>query len=289
MNPQLVAAERRFEVRRAAERWHEAGAIPPEVRDRINAAYADDRFRVGPVFRTLLFFFTLIASWALFGFFLTVTNFAFENAQEIGTVCLLLGGLLLGLGELLRSQRFRFARAGVEEAGTLLGFAWLVAAVCYWISANAPDGSRSFPVWTFLVLLTAGSGFLIWRTGLPVLGALGACGALGLLARLPAGRALWVLAGFALGAWLLRLAASPQLAPSQRRAGLFAVATLLTGAYVAIHLGSLDVGLVEILGGRATLGTQRTVSPLGRQVSIVAMALYPLAILAWAFGRRHRL
>ncbi len=59
MNAEAVRADRNDAIREAARTWKKAGAIDEASLKAIEAAYPDDRVRVGPVFRVLLFLFTL--------------------------------------------------------------------------------------------------------------------------------------------------------------------------------------------------------------------------------------
>ncbi|HSU81014.1 MAG TPA: hypothetical protein VLR69_01285, partial [Thermoanaerobaculia bacterium] len=68
MTPAAALADRNASVRAAARAWKEAGAIDVEALAAIEAAYPDDRQGVGPVFRVLLFLFTLISVSGAFGF-----------------------------------------------------------------------------------------------------------------------------------------------------------------------------------------------------------------------------
>ena len=59
-------------MRQAAAGWLRAGAIDAATRDKIVAAYPDDRSRLGPVFRVLVFGFTIGITATYKGF--TATN-----------------------------------------------------------------------------------------------------------------------------------------------------------------------------------------------------------------------
>src|SRR3954470_5406696 len=90
MTPRMTRADRNEATRSAATSWRRAGAIDDRALAAIEKAYPDERQGVGPVFRVLLFLFTLISVSGAFGFF-TALNDAIR-AQKVLPVLLLLFG-----------------------------------------------------------------------------------------------------------------------------------------------------------------------------------------------------
>ena len=67
MRADVEEADRRYEVREAARGWQRAAAVDEETRKKIDAAYPDDRNRLGPVFRVLVFGFSLVVLQSALG------------------------------------------------------------------------------------------------------------------------------------------------------------------------------------------------------------------------------
>jgi hypothetical protein len=262
----VEAADRSYEVRAAARAWNRAGAIDEKTLDAIQEQYPDDRSRVKPAFRVLLFLFTFVAVGSAFA----VLAF---NEVPIGALLFLaaLGSIALTevqIGELRRSS------AGAEEATALLSF-WFSVGAIGWVFE---DSSGDFP-WRFLSVAAAVlAAVAAWRWGLSVFGALAAVSLFLALSFWSGARTWWVLAALAVLTPLLSASVSPRLAPSHRRAADAALVTVLAALYLAVHLGAYDAGLLDqgSLFGSFEGATDRP----GRSLHIVGTAVVPLFLLA---------
>src|SRR6185369_7391596 len=109
-----------------------------------------------------------------------------------------------------------------------------------------------------------------------------------LLARLPPGRALWLLLGAALAAACVPFLDRPRLAPSHRRGAAAVLAVSLAAVYAAVNLYALDHRLVESLS--AARGSS-PVAPAGvtRILAAIATTIFPLVVLGWAIRSRRTL
>lgn len=267
MRADVAEADRRRSVRREARSWRAADAIDTDTLAAIEAAYPDDRRRLGRALRALVAVFTLIAANAFFGIVMLGTP---NGAKD--TLVLLFGLVLLALTE-IQIGPLRRAEAGAEAATALLGVLYTTLGVAL-LSEDATT--------TLLALIIIGAA-AAWRWG-HALAAAAATGALlGLLARVPGGRLLWIVAGLALPPLFLRAGDSAKLPPSLRKSARAAAGVALLGLYVAFHIGSWDHGIVEEIGGFPRGGP-----PDGslRLVFIAGTALVPLGVLL--LGLRSR-
>jgi len=89
VSPDAARADRNASIRAAARAWREAGAIDEAALAAVEAACPDDRRRVGPVFRVLLFVFTLIAVSGACGFIWTLLG----NPSDAVNAALALAGM----------------------------------------------------------------------------------------------------------------------------------------------------------------------------------------------------
>jgi hypothetical protein len=272
MRKDVEAADRREEVRSAAHAWRRAGAIEREALETIVSEYADDRSRVGPAFRALLFLFTFVAVGA------AVALFAINDAPTGALLFVAaLGCIVLTevqMGKLKRSS------TGAEEATALLSLEFSVATLAWALDHL----SGEFP-WRFLLLTAALlAGAAAWRWGMSVFGAFAPLCLFLMLDSRPA----WILLGAVLAPLLVALSVAPALAPSQRRCVDAALVVVLVGLYVAVHLGSYDVWLIE--RGTSLLGlyerAAETPGRWGRPLFAAATAIVPPLVLA--FGIRLR-
>lgn len=267
MTREIEAADRSEEVRAAARAWNRAGAIDERTLDAVVKEYPDDRSRLKPAFRVLLFLFTLVAAGSAFAVLAV-------NDVPVGA---LLG--LAAVGSIATTElqigKLRRADAGAEEATAFLSF-WFLVAFLAWLL----EGSGGSLPWRFL----SGVGAVVaalaaWRWGLSFFGALSAACLFFSLCFWSGARISWIFAALGLVAPLLSAGVSPRLAPSHRRAADRALVTVLGALYLAIHLGSCDSRLLERV---ALLGppVEGWVSCPGRPVYIAATALLPPILLA---------
>src|SRR5262249_45295598 len=116
-------ADRFKDVRDAARAWRRAGAIDEPTLAAVEAAYPDDRRRLGPALRTLTFVFTTIGVIALAGFLVVGVHW---NERDFGGFFLVYGLLLAGATEWQlvsgrRSQAGTEAATGFVGLGSILG------------------------------------------------------------------------------------------------------------------------------------------------------------------------
>jgi uncharacterized membrane protein YgcG len=282
MRVDVALAERRHEVRQAAVGWQRAGVIDEATQAKIGAAYPDDRSRLGPAFRILVFGFTVVALTSFFGLF----GFAIAAAGEgAAAAVVLLFGLALVAATELQIGPLRRTQGGTESATAFLGLCYLIGGLV-WLMARARVGgdalvSGGLTVGT-LVLASAAHrwGYVACSTGATI-------GVFLLLARNPLGRVSWVIVGAVTAPLLVAAADSVRLPPTHRRScSAMAVASLVF-LYLAVHVGSWDRGIVEGMAGH----WDRLSRPAGsaRPFFVIATALVPVATLVWGIAARRRL
>jgi hypothetical protein len=278
LNPGAALGERRLAVREAAADWQRAGLIDEATRGAIDAAYADDRQRVGTALRVLLFVFAWIAAQSASGFFMI-----FTQGKGLGVISLLTGIACALACELLRN-RLRRSQSGAEEAAGFMAVGFLTGGVGWLLFETLASDRRAL-----LVVLAVGAGLSLvaaWRWGGAVYGALAAAGVFLDVLRLPAARWIWLVLAAILALPLLRLAESPSLAPTQRRGAWAALAVAIAAAYCAVHLGLWDTHAIEWMSDG--LGGSRNVT-MPRAVAIAGTALLPLGLLGAGLAGRRRL
>lgn len=282
MRAGAAAAERRHEVREAAAGWLRAGAIDEATRAKIVAAYPDDRSRLGPVFRVLVFGFTIVAINGFFGLFGLAVAAAGQSAAI--TVLLLFGLVLVGatefqIGSLKRTQ------GGTESATAFLGLCYLVGGLL-WILGEARVGDEAlingglFVASVVLALAAFQWGYVACAAG-------AMAGFLLLLARGPYGRVWWVVAGAVLAPLLVAATDSIRLPPAHRRCSAAMAVVCLAFLSLAVHVGSWDLGVVEMVTGHWS-GASRAPTSI-RPLFVAATAVVPLATLVWGIATRRRL
>ena len=163
MTPAAALADRNGAVRAAARAWKRAGAIDSAALAAIEAAYPDERQGVGPVFRVLLFLFTLISIGGAFGLFLAFVDAAKETVLP---VLLFLFGTGLIVATDFQVTGMKRTGGGTEAATSLAGIGFLAAFV-YWAFDKAgmkDDHSVA------AMLLAAASLLAVaaWRWGYPL-------------------------------------------------------------------------------------------------------------------------
>jgi hypothetical protein len=284
MRKDVEEAERKEEVRRAARAFRGAGAISSPTLEAIQELYPDDRSRVGPAFRVLLFLFSGVA-------FVSAAAVLAVNRFPMGLV-LFSGGLGAAALTELQTGRLRRARAGAEEATAILAvvfgtaaLAWLVERVARHTDARLVD----FLVdWRLLFFFSAALSIAaVFRWGLPLFGATAMASAFLLFGSWRGARLCWIALGAVLAPLLLRASVSPSLAPSQRRAADAALLVDLLALYLAVHLGAYDSALLETF---ASFGAPRGASPWpGRWFFVIATAALPVFVLAAGIRLRRPL
>lgn len=277
MSPDVAAAERKQEVREAARAWRSAGAIDPPTLSAIESLYPDDRVRVGPVFRALLFFFTVLAIGC-------AAVLADELGFPEGGLALAGGIACLALTE-LQVGRLRRSQGGTEAATSFLSVLFLIFGVLWFLTdvLGLSGEDEMSPVFLASGVLFALAG---WRWGFPLYAGAAAVFFFLLLARWPGARLWWVLAPLVVFYPLLSASESARLAPSHRLASEWVLAVALAALYTAVHLGSFDTGLIESLSlARPWSGR----SSGWRWLFILATAVLPLVVLALGIRTRRKL
>jgi hypothetical protein len=279
-------ADRNASIRGAARSWQRAGAIDEPTLRAIEAAVPDDRARMGPVFRVLLFVFTVIAVNAGFGFLSLFLGVADSRNGGIYVAFAFVVGL--GLVALTEYQigPLRRAQGGTEAATSFLAICYLMGAAAWVAFEPAGLGARD-AVTVLCLLATVLLAAAAWRWGYPLYAGLAVASLLAVLARAPFGRLLWIVLPLVAAPFLLRLSQSPRLPPAHRASVAAALAVGIVGLYVAVHLGSWQEQLVEELGEMRLLRTPG--SGLLWWLSVAGTALVPAVLLALGIRRRRYL
>jgi hypothetical protein len=275
-----AAADRRHAVREAARAWHRAGVIDEATRTSIEAAYPDDRVRLGPAFRVLVFLFTVVAVSALFGLFGLFVGSAGERG---GATLLLLFGLALAAVTEVQTGPLRRAQGGTEAATAFLAVGYLYAGLLWLLYQTGVRGDT----WLNIILAVAAvvCGAAAYRWGYTLLAAAAACALFTLAARVPFGRFVWIVLGAALAPVLARAGEKAAWPPAHRDSLRAVAAVSLVFLYLAVHIGSWDGRVVEWISG-----TQSRAPYLAawRRAAILATALVPVATLGWGVRTRRR-
>ena len=282
MRDDLAAADRRFEVREAARGWQRAGAIDEATRAKIDAAYPDDRSRLGEIFRVLVFGFTLVVLLSALGILGLMVASAGDKAAFLFFLC------GIGLAALTEAQIGAFRRRqGGTEAATAFLAVLLVIGASLWLYYQGLRPRDELAINAALVLAVVVLGAAGYRWGYALFVGLATVAAFVLLARAPFGRLLCAIVPLALTPFVLRASDSSDLAPSHRRSCEAIAVVALVFVYLAVHLASWDLGILEVLTGhwREASGAPRPFRPF----FAVATALVPVLTLAWGIRSRRRL
>ena len=286
MRADAAQADRNAAVRNAARSWRKAGAIDEATLEAIEKTVPDDRVRVGPVFRVLLFFFTVLAANALFGFLWLLF---FENAGSedvvIGVAAIVFGLALAVLTE-LQIGRFKRSQGGMEAATSLVALGYLLGGLG-WFAIKSFDQSDVKAISLLLVEATLLFAAAAWRWGYPAYAGAAAAALLGAAAHLPFGRVFWIVLPLLAASFLLRLADSERLPPAHRDSCQAILIVSLVGLYVAVHLGSFESGLIEEIGNPARGAGPASTSDLLWWLSAAATGLVPVVLLAVAVRTRR--
>jgi hypothetical protein len=280
VTPGLARADRAEAVRQAARSWLRAGVVDEAVAKAVDARYPDDRVRVGPVFRALLFLFTVIAVGGLFGFLSLL--FDFNDPDGVAILALLAGAALVAATE-VQAGPLRRRQGGTEAASSFLALGFLLAAGGWWIFDSLGVGDR---VALSVFSLTAAGllGAAAWRWGYPLYAGAATAALLVALLPLPGARLLWIVLPLVSAPGLLALSRSALLPPSHR-ASLTAVACVaLGGLYAAIHVDCSEaLVLADLVNGTESWFDGDVLL----RASAVATGLVPAALLAAGIVRRR--
>jgi hypothetical protein len=285
VTPDCERARRAAAVRAAGRSWHRAGAIDEATLKAVEAAVPDDRVRVGPVFRVLLFVFTIIAVTSGLAFVVMVLQI--ENSGHGGLLAAFgfVAGASLAFATDYQIVRMRRSQGGTEGATSLLAIGYLIGAAAWCILEFFGSRSREELVVGCLVA-AALAGVAAWRWGYSLYAGLATAALLVALAGLPCGRLLWIFLPLMVGPFLLRLSESLRLPPSHRASWTAVLAVAIVGLYFAVHIGSWEWQLLEEIGGGA-----RMMRPAQRDalwwLSAAATALVPVVLLGLGIRRRR--
>jgi uncharacterized membrane protein YgcG len=280
MRPASSAWERGAEVHEAAEGWLRARAIDDAGGRAIRAAFPDPCVTPSAVWRLL----TACVVAAVIFCSIEALALAFRPANAGYQVLLFLfAAVSLVAADLLEASP-RFARRGGAGAASFLGIAFLLIGVTLFclntLRMRFDDGLDAVLVVSVLAWAAA-----CWRWGSPLFAALSALSLFLFLGRLGYGRALWVLAGWALASLAARRLDTASWAPSHRRSAAVLVVAGIAAAYAAVNVYSLDKHLVENL---SRSGAWNFAPSMGIVVqSALATALLPPAVLAWGLRSRR--
>ena len=283
MRADVALAERYHEVREAALGWHKAGAIDHGTLEKVVAAYPDDRSRLGPVFRVLVFCFTIVAVSGFFGIFALAS--AVGGRDALGIALLLFGGALVAVTE-FQIGSLRRTQGGTESATAFLGLCYLLGGL-FWVLFEALKPGEDASITLGLIGGATILALAAYRWGYVLFAGASAAALFALLARGPFGRVSWVGVGLILAPLFLEGADSTRLPPSHRRCCSVVVVVSLVFLYVAVHIGSWDMGVVEVLTGHWTQAPDARAAL--RPAFVIGTALVPLATLAWGIATRRRL
>lgn len=281
MRPDAARADRAAAVRAAARAWRHAGAIDDGALAAIAAAYPDDRRRMGPVFRVLVFLFAVLSINGAAGF--VVALMGTHAAGGILAALSLLFGIALAVMTEVLSGPLRWAQGGVEAATSFAGLGYLIG-FAGWICFE-PAGLKNDLAFAATLLaaalLLAGAA---WRWGYPLYAAAAVAALLGSLAFLHGGRWLWIVLPLLAAPVLVRGSESDRLPPAHRASCTAALAVALAGLYAAVNLVAYDQGWIEAydFGRRNGPGGLRV-------LFIAATAMVPLVYLILGLRSRRYL
>jgi uncharacterized membrane protein YgcG len=278
----VAEADRRYEVREAARGWLRAGAVDEDTRAKVVAAYPDDRNRLGRVFRVLVFGFSLVVLQSALG----IVGLMFSSAGEaVAAVVFFLFGV--GLTILTEAQLGSLKRrqGGTESATAFLAVTLIIGSLLWLIFQSGNPGERVVIDTALIVsaIVCAAAGL---RWGYSIFGLVAAIAVFLLLGRGPGGRLAWMIVPLFVAPTLLHAATSARLAPPHRRLCEAVALLALVFLYVAVHIGSWDLGVVEMLTGFFE-HIERPPSPM-RTFCVVATATVPLLTVAWGIATRRR-
>ncbi len=282
MKGEWVAAERVEEVRAAARGWKRAGAIGEGTFEEILRRTPEPRTLPALLWRVLAFFFGTFILLAFAAFFVVAAR---PNPSSAWVLCAILGTAFLVLADLQARSPSLALRGGVAAA-SFWGILALVGGLFLLLEETLRVREASG-----LDLVLAGAALLFglaaWRWGNAAFACFSAGALFVLLARVPHGRLLWVVAGVALSAAAGRFTDRASWAPSHRACAWGLGVCGISAVYAAVNTWSVDRRWIEALGGRARELSEAWPGVGAWAVTIVATALVPLAVFARGVVRRR--
>jgi len=286
LRAEAAVADRNASVRAAARSWRKAEAIDEATLKAIEAAVPDDRHRVGPVFRVLLFLFTLVAVYGGFGLLWLIIAEPLEFKGDGFAAMSILTGILLAVMTEIQIGPLKRAQGGTEAATSFAALGFLMAGFG-WFILDRPKLPDEVEAQSLLLLAALLLAVAAWRWGYALYAALATAALLAALTYLPGGRLLWIVLAVLAAPLLMRLSDTERLPPALRHCFGAVLVVLLIGLYLAVHLGSFDLGALEFFRrGFANLGPASKSGVL-RNLSIAATALVPVVYLAIAIRTRR--
>jgi hypothetical protein len=273
MRADAAEADRRFEVRRAARGWRRAGAIDEVARLAIDAAYADDRVRVGRVFRILYLVFAIIALEGALGL-IALSLGAFSH---YGPFTLVLGLACLALAD-YQIGALKRAQGGIEAATSLVGLGRVMVGIALLNQSLRPGDALLF---LLCALISAAAS---WRWGYWPYAVLSGIFLVAFLSQFAYARLLWIMVSSLLLPVLTAGSESARLPPSHRRSCAALLAFVLVVFYVAVNFYSLDNEVIELITAK-----QHAIESVFRYISLALTGVLPLVVFAWGLQSRRRL
>jgi hypothetical protein len=282
MTRDAALADRNAAVRAAARGWKRAGAVDDTALAAVEAAYPDDRHRLGPVFRILVFLFTVIAVNGGCGFVWALIS----SLRDVPPPALLLvlGVALLVLTE-LQVTKMRRVQGGSEAATSLVGIGYLLG-----FAGSMADKAGLSSLHVIAVVLLAAAFLLAgaaWRWGYPLYAGASLVALLAIFTAFPQGRLAWIVLPLLAVPVLARIAESARLPPTHRASCAAVLGVALAGLYVALNIASYDFGWLE--PDLSIWKLQPAIwGPSVRWIFIAATALVPIVYLALGLRTRRR-
>jgi hypothetical protein len=281
MTPDAERADRNREVRRAALGWHRSGVLAASGLAEVTRLHPDDRIRLGPAFRALVFVFSALA---LVAFWLLALALADWSPGFVGASALLYGAALAALTE-VQIGALKRDQAGGEAATGLLSVAFLVGGAAWLLDEAFGMSGRSFVVVLLGIAVSlCAAGAIRW--GSNVHAALAVLSFYGLLLNFVSARALWAASALVLAPLALRGSSAAGLAPRHRRSCEVVMALSVVVLYTAVHIGSWDSRLLE---GVAGVWPEEPRSSSLRVPFVAGTAVLPVTLIVLGIARRRLL
>ena len=283
VSPDAMKADCYSEVREAAREWRRVHVIAESSLCAIHSLYPDDRVRVGPFFRILLFVLTFFgAFFAGCVVLLLLDAFGIHVERSLEALVILVGIILLATTD-YQIRILKRCQAGTEAATSALGLLLIVIGTHWDFSQNWQDPRWPLLLWAVLFACAC------IRWGYELYGMVAAALFFLFLARFPGPGFCWIVVATALLYPVQRLSNNPRLAPSHRRAFSLVSIVLLAALYIAVHIGVFDHSGTYDWVGPAIPVKSAFVKTLLRGLSITLTGLIPLIALFHGIRTRQRL
>jgi hypothetical protein len=282
MRPAATAWERAAEVREAAQGWRRVGTIDEATLRLIETRYPDPCVTPSVLWRVLTAGMVSAVLLCVLGALWIATGLE----QVTGGPSVLL--LVLAVASFVATEHLerspRLARRGAAGATAFWGIVFLLVGLGLLLE-------EILKVRLDMALdMVALASVLAWglasrRWGNPFFAGLSAASLSVFLARVPPGRALWVVGGVVLVGLASRRLDEPRRAPSARRSAAVLVVVGLAAVYVGANVYSLDARLLEQL--RHVVPPRTAPGPGVFVLAAVTTAALPVVVLLWAVRSRR--